>query len=128
MSKRNGTRETTLAVPDRHWTAAEGGRVIAAWQKSGLSVREFARRHELDAQRVQWWKRKLVGVRGAAVGDREAAPAHFVPVITRRAEDAARAAAIVRIGSDIVIEVHEPSIVAPGWLAAMLSELMRTRE
>lgn len=122
MSKRNGTGDAILALPDRKWTKLEGERLVAAWQESGLSVSEFARQHGVDAQRVQWWKRRIVGVtRGTK--EREHQAARFVPVIARRSADSPPAV-VVRVG-DVVIEVHEPSVVAPGWLAVVMAECTR---
>ena len=113
-----------LALPDRKWTKVDGERLIAAWQESGLSVREFARQHGIDAQRVQWWKRRIVGIEGRA-NEREHQSARFVPVIARRGEGP-HPMVIVKVG-DVVVEVHEPSVVAPGWIAALVSEYVRAR-
>lgn len=111
-----------LALPDRKWTKLDGERLVAAWQESGLSITEFARRHGVHPQRVQWWKRRIVGVTNATkVGEPQSA--RFVPVIARRSADSPPAA-IVRVG-DVVIEVHEPSVVAPGWVAVVISEYAR---
>ena len=111
-----------VALPDRKWTRVDGERLVAAWQQSGLSIREFARQHGIDAQRVQWWKRRIIGVAGETKR-REEEGARFVPVIASRGADSPPAV-IVRFG-DVVIEVHEPSVVAPGWVAVVVSECAR---
>jgi transposase-like protein len=122
MSKRTGTGDAMLALPDRKWTRVDGERLVAAWQESGLSVREFARQHGIDAQRVQWWKRRIIGVAGETKLRKDQG-ARFVPVTARRSEGS-QPAVIVRVG-DAVIEVHEPSVVAPGWLAVLVSQYAR---
>lgn len=43
----------------RTWSAEDAQRALEAWEASGLSVSEFARRHEVDAQRLYAWRRKL---------------------------------------------------------------------
>jgi hypothetical protein len=40
----------------RYWQ-----RLVAAWQKSGLSQAEFCRRREISAVTFAWWKRRLRG-------------------------------------------------------------------
>ncbi len=39
-------------------------RLVAAWEKSGLSQAEFCRRRDVDAGSFGWWKRKLKGATG----------------------------------------------------------------
>jgi hypothetical protein len=41
----------------RHWK-----RLVAAWEKSGLSQAEFCRRGKIKAVNFGWWKRKLESV------------------------------------------------------------------
>ena len=73
----------------RPWTTNEGRRVIEAWETSGLTVAAFARKTELKAKRVYWWREQL-GANAAEASAIEvrreppAAPA-FVPVVVRAA-------------------------------------------
>ena len=39
-------------------------RLVAAWEKSGLSQAEFCRRRGVEAGSFGWWKRKLKGASG----------------------------------------------------------------
>ncbi len=39
-------------------------RLVAAWEKSGLSQAEFCRRRGIKAVNFAWWKRKLSGATG----------------------------------------------------------------
>ncbi len=55
-----------------YWTEAEAQEVLEAYEASGLSVAEFARRHGLGAQRLRWWKKRRAEQAGAAL--------QFVPV------------------------------------------------
>lgn len=43
----------------RYWS-----RLVAAWEKSGLSQAEFCRRRQVKAGSFGWWKRRLVGTVG----------------------------------------------------------------
>ena len=61
----------------RRWTAAEKLRIVAASRSAGLSVAEFARRHDVHPNLVHAWRRQ------AQAGELSVAPdgeARFVPV------------------------------------------------
>jgi transposase-like protein len=57
---------------ERFWREA-----MAAWQSSGLSVRQYCRRHDLTETSFYYWRRELQrrDVRGAS-----SSPPEFVPV------------------------------------------------
>jgi hypothetical protein len=42
-----------------HWSEVEARGVLAAWQRSGLSLERYARQRGFVPQRLHWWKRKL---------------------------------------------------------------------
>ena len=55
----------------RRWTETEARRALAALDASGLSTHAFAARQGIDAQRLQWWRRRFAKNRGRnAVGPR----------------------------------------------------------
>lgn len=75
-----------LAV--RRWSEDDARQVLDAVASSGLTCAEFARAHDLSAQRLYVWQRRLTGTPPAA--ERAAtAPVRFV-------------------------EVHDPAPVGPG--------------
>jgi hypothetical protein len=41
------------------WSEVEARGVLAAWQKSGLTIERFARDRGITPQRIHWWKKKL---------------------------------------------------------------------
>jgi hypothetical protein len=49
----------------RYWQ-----RLLAAWEKSGLSQAEFCRRRKVKAVNFGWWKRRLMGP-AKSTGQRE---------------------------------------------------------
>lgn len=53
--------KTALALyrKSRRWTEGEAREALARLAASGLSVRVFAERHGVDAQRFYWWRRRL---------------------------------------------------------------------
>jgi transposase-like protein len=44
---------------NKRWTRAEAAKVIAAFEGSGLSAAEFARRRGIDAERIRRWGVRL---------------------------------------------------------------------
>ena len=49
----------TRLTERRRWSAKEAGAVLKHLDASGVSVREFAARHDLDAQRLYRWRAQL---------------------------------------------------------------------
>ncbi len=58
---------------DRFWQAH-----LSAWQRSGLTQKEYCRRQGLAAWSFSTWKRRLTGK------DEQRSAGGFVPVVTRR--------------------------------------------
>ena len=90
------------------WSEADARRIMAAHERSGLSIHAFARTHELPAHKLYWWRKHL-----EELGD--APPAlSFAPVVVT---GLGRGPALtVRLGA-LELDVHEPSKVEPTWLA-----------
>ena len=61
----------------RRWTAAEKLRIVAESGSSGLSIAEFARRHDVHPNLVHAWRRQVQTGELSVAVDGEA---HFVPV------------------------------------------------
>lgn len=90
------TKVTVLSGPERRrrWTAAEKLRLVAESSASGLSVAEFARRHDVHPNLVHAWRRQ------AKTGALSVAPdgeARFMPVAIATEDSAAPP---VRSGDD----------------------------
>ena len=114
------TKEAAIleSMRDRRWTSEQALAVLDAQASSGLSVQTFAAEHDLSAERLYYWRRRLKtsgGVRRDEVQDVE-----FMPVLVtdRRSTAAVR----VRLG-DVEVEVADPRAVDPTWLAATVSLL-----
>jgi hypothetical protein len=48
-----------VPVAHGHWSEVEGRAVVAAWEKSGLTVEQFAKARGLIPQRIRWWRKRL---------------------------------------------------------------------
>ena len=97
------------------WTEQDARKALAALERSGKSVREFAEEHRLDAQRLYSWRRRVAG------GDRTT----FRELIVRPSsppptQEEPRAFEI-RLPSGIVIRV--PAAFESAGLARLLDVL-----
>jgi len=53
------TKPSWARIKDaRRWTAAQARWVIGELERSGLGVAEFASRHDLDPQRLYFWRKR----------------------------------------------------------------------
>jgi len=101
-------------IARRRWTETEARTVVEAQRHSGLSLRAFARRHRMSAQRLYDWRRRLV---------MSAAP-RFLPV-TLKTSTAARPA----VGAmTIVVRGGREVRVMPGFDDRMLAQVLRVLE
>ena len=69
MARKAGVAEVAVR---RYWREAEARVIVEAWQNSGESLSEFARRHGVDPRRVARW--------ASRVEEREPALVRFHPV------------------------------------------------
>jgi hypothetical protein len=101
----------------KKWRADDGARVIKEWKASGLSMAAFARQHEIDAQRVRWWRDRAPAKSSALT---------LVPVTVRESMFARTNAVVsIAVGGDVRVDVDDPSRVAPLWFAAVIDALSR---
>lgn len=107
MAKRNASR----------WTAADAAREIAAWRESGKSLAAYARERGLHVQRFHYWRKRGPAFRA----DASAQPAAFAAAIIRSSS----AAATLRIGSELTLEIEVPAAVPAEWLAAFAVAVTR---
>lgn len=119
------TRRSSLArfahLRDKRWTVEEAEEVLAAWSSDGESIAGFAREHGLQAQRLQYWRKRLSkSSDGSKTADEGVGGLSFAPVLVKGV--GAAPAAVVRVG-DVEIEVHDPGRVAGSWIAGLVREM-----
>jgi transposase-like protein len=67
--------KTWMPPASRRWSEREGRAMLEALARSGQTVEEFARRHELQEQRIRVWAKRFPEVKGPSPT--------FVPVRVR---------------------------------------------
>ena len=106
----------------RHWKREDAVRALADWAQSGESLTAFARRHQLGAHRLQWWRTQL-----AQAPSMEPQPVRLLPVIPRQAPlipigSGASSAVSVTVGA-ARIDVSDTLQTDPRWPAKLIAEL-----
>jgi transposase-like protein len=98
------------AANGARWTESEARAALAVWRSSGETMAAFARRHDIDPQRIGWWRDRL-----------EEPAAALVPVTVTSPGLAADYSAVrVRV-EGVEIDVIDPGCVTPQWLAELIS-------
>ena len=112
---------------DRRWTEEDARRILAEWEASGQTLSAFARTAGLVPQRLSWWRKRLADRTPEATPTTEETPVPaFLPIeIVGGAVDA-RAAMVITTG-DLRLEVEDPGLVPPAWIAELVSELRGLR-
>jgi transposase-like protein len=121
MGRNTERVDATLARAgaSNYWTETEAQAVLEAYEASGLSVAEFARRHGLGPQRLRWWKKRRA----------EEGPAlSFVPVHVAAppSPEAQRAAGTASM--EVLLARGRRIRVEPGFDADALARLVRALE
>ena len=129
MGKRRSAQaiDTTGEFGRRRWSEREGRQALAAWEQSGLSASEFARRHGLNPQRLLWWRKQLgQWSEGEAIKKRTVAVPSLVPAEVRvNTASSGAPTMVLRLPGGVAIEFADTNAVTPGWVASVVSELWR---
>ena len=107
----------------RSWSAEEKRRIVAETFEPGASVSIVARRHDLNANMLFTWRRRVAAAEPGAAGDASA----FVPaVITAEPTTMRAAAASTPIGGmEIALAGGDRVIVGPDVDAAALARVIK---
>jgi hypothetical protein len=99
------------------WTPTEAREAVAAWQKSGQPLGEFARSHGIAWQRLAKAKARVPKI------EQPCGPAIFLPVTVG---EASPSPAKLMIGA-LTIEVASLESVSPTWLAQLIAACESSR-
>lgn len=111
-SKNNPTLAEALQSP--YWREREAEVVLAAWTASGLSRRQFVRRHGLSTSRLKYWRRRL--------GSAGELRFHEVELVRSPAGSSDSG------GVEIVLQHGRRVVVRRGFDAELLEAVVRTAE
>jgi hypothetical protein len=103
------------------WTETDARRVWSEWRAVGGSLEAFARRSGFQAQRLQWWVKRL------GLKDQGAPRGSFVPVVVRQAHVDKRVPMAVIVDDVARLEVRELTTETAAWVGVMLTA-MRERQ
>lgn len=122
MGRNTETADAVLAkaAASNYWTEGEAQAVLEAYEASGLSVAEFARRHGLGPQRLRWWKKRRAEEVGPALS--------FVPVHVAAAPSPETQRAAGGASMEVVLARGRRIRVEPGFDADALARLVRALE
>lgn len=122
MGRNTEKVDATLAraTASNYWTEAEAQTVLEAYEVSGLSVAEFARRHGLTPQRLRWWRKRRAEEMAPALSF---VPVHVAAPPTPEAQRAPGAASM-----EVLLDRGRRIRVEPGFDADALTRLVRALE
>jgi transposase-like protein len=110
----NNSLETKLAeLRERRWTKQDARVLLDAIERSGETVRAFARAHGLNANRIYKWREQLANEEAEAVEQLSFAPV----VVTGLGRSPTL---VIRLG-ELEIDVVDPQKVEPRWLAQLIA-------
>jgi hypothetical protein len=101
----------------RRWRQEDAETVLAAWEKSGLSLSRFAGTQGVNVQRLIWWRKKR-GHAGRHL-KRQSDAVSFIPAVMK----ASPATVVLRLPHGVDVEVTDAAAVPAEWLAAAVKAL-----
>lgn len=107
----------------RPWTDGEAARALAACDASGISAAAFARRHNLTAGKLYWW-RKTLGERARANAPGRLVPVKVVSGAAGSGQGDGPGARVVLLDGRLRLEMAD---MTPEWVATLL-RLVRESE
>lgn len=114
------------AAARRRWREKDARAVLKAWRRSGLSKRAFARSIAVDPQRLLWWCKRLETTGRVLSLRAEETPTSTLTLIpTTVVSPTPTAAVTVRLPRSVRIEIADPAVVPPTWIAMLLVELRK---
>ena len=116
----------TAVLARRRWGEKDARAVLKAWRRSGLSVHAFAHSVGLDAQRLFWWRKRLENAGDLLPPRTEQKPTSSLTLIPTTVVSTARCASVtVRLPRGARIEVADPALVSPAWIAELVAQIRK---
>jgi transposase-like protein len=136
-----GAAGLAASAKQQRWSREQAAALLAAWQKSGLTLARFAKERGLVPERLRWWRDKLMPAEAATPAAPAGSAVRFVPVRVARKGDTRSAPSLPQprsapperaIDNQAALEVMLANgrrvRVAPDFDAASLTRLIATLE
>ncbi len=132
MARRARARSKVKVGSKRnHWTVEDASRMLAAWERSGLTMAAFCRKRGIRPKRLYWWRSRLAEwtkeSEPAEQPDLDAEPGLLVEAVVVTPSSATTTAAVkLHLRSGDRIEVLSPACVEADWLLRLARGLCST--
>ena len=117
VRRSTGISETAVIRRQRRWSARDRARWLERFERSGLSLRVFCRRHRVPVSTLLFWRRRARQAAGPVAGVLVEVPS--AAVSEAGATAGARGVAI-RLPNNVELEVSEQT--DPQWVARLIRE------
>ena len=119
VRRSTGIAETAVIRRQRRWSARERARWLERFERSGLSLRVFCRRHRVPVSTLLFWRRRARQTAEAAAGVLVEVPS---TAVSGAAATAGARGVAIRLPNNIELEVSEQT--DPKWVAALVREAL----
>lgn len=117
VRRSTGISETAVNRRQRRWSARDRARWLERFERSGLSLRVFCRRHRVPVSTLLFWRRRARHTPGTAAGVLVEVP----PAAVTGAAASARLRGIaIRLPNGIELEISDHT--DPKWVAVLVRE------
>ncbi|MGH8142914.1 MAG: IS66 family insertion sequence element accessory protein TnpA [Steroidobacteraceae bacterium] len=116
VRRSTGISETAVIRRQRRWSATERAMWLERFERSGLSLRVFCRKHGVPISTLLFWRRRARGAVGRTAGVIEVPSA----AVRAAAVSAAARGIAIRLPNHIELDVSDQT--DPKWVAALLRE------
>ncbi len=117
VRRSTGISETAVIRRQRRWSARDRARWLERFERSGLSLRVFCRRHGVPVSTLLFWRRRARQAAGAAADALVEVPS---AAVSGAAATAGARGVAIRLPNNIELEVSEQT--DPKWVARLIRE------
>ena len=119
VRRSTGISETAVIRRQRRWSARERARWLERFERSGLSLRVFCRRHRVPVSTLLFWRRRARQTAGTAAGVLVEVPS---AAVSGAAATAGSRSIAIRLPNNIELEVSEQT--DPKWVARLIRQAL----
>lgn len=117
VRRSTGISKTAVIRRQRRWSARDRARWLERFERSGLSLRVFCRKHRLPVSTLLFWRRRARQAAGPAAGVLVEVPS---AAVGGAAASAGSRSIAIRLPNHIELEVSDQT--DPKWVARLIRE------